>query len=157
TGSSNNLIVWGVQHTSTLNSPSPSLTLDNTVLKVGQYGVPPRSRQTGSGTLITATSVPPAPLGACINDTTLLVDPGPPPQRGCWRLLVDPPEPAHDEVIGTFDANDTRMQQTDYATGFLYGALDTAVTVGAQNRAGVEWFIVKPFSTPIGILAAVIR
>jgi hypothetical protein len=41
--------------------------------------------------------------------------------------------------------------------GLLWGSLDTAVTVGGQNRAGIEWFIVKPFSTRTGIIAAVVR
>ena len=36
------------------------------------------------------------------------------------------------------------MQQVWYANGKLWGALDTAVTVGGQNRAGIEWFIVNP-------------
>jgi hypothetical protein len=31
-----------------------------------------------------------------------------------------------------------------YANGNLWGALDTAVTVGGANKAGIEWFIVNP-------------
>jgi hypothetical protein len=36
------------------------------------------------------------------------------------------------------------MQQVMYANGKLWGALDTALTVGGSNRAGIEWFIVNP-------------
>jgi hypothetical protein len=36
------------------------------------------------------------------------------------------------------------MQQVMYANGKLWGALDTAVTLGTSNRAGIEWFIVNP-------------
>src|SRR5262249_16704918 len=53
-------------------------------------------------------------------------------------------EPAHNEVISHPDSNDTRMQQVMYANGKLWGALDTALTVGSANRAGIEWFIVNP-------------
>ncbi len=63
---------------------------------------------------------------------------------GCWQALFDPLAPAHDEVISHLDSNDTRMQQVWYANGKLWGALDTAVTVGGENRAGIEWFIVNP-------------
>jgi hypothetical protein len=40
-----------------------------------------------------------------------------------------------------------------YANGKIWGALDTAVTVGGQNRAGVAWYIVKP-DTSTGALSA---
>jgi hypothetical protein len=36
------------------------------------------------------------------------------------------------------------MQQVMYANGKIWGALDTAVTVGGENRAGVAWYVVKP-------------
>jgi hypothetical protein len=36
------------------------------------------------------------------------------------------------------------MQQVMYANGKVWGALDTALTVDTQNRAGIEWFIVNP-------------
>jgi hypothetical protein len=49
------------------------------------------------------------------------------------------------------------MQQVMYANGKVWGALDTAVTVGGGNRAGIEWFIVNPSAgslTKQGYLAA---
>jgi hypothetical protein len=140
TGTSTNLLVWSLANTSSLNS-SPALSLSRKVLTVGQYGVPPKSDQPGSGTLIGPLTTPPAPLGACVNDTTLPITAT---LFGCWRLLLNPPEPAHDEVISRLDSNDTRMQQTWYANGKLWGALDTALTINGENKAGIEYFIVSP-------------
>ena len=132
-----------------MNTASPSLNLTNKVLTVGQYGIPPKQQQPGSGTLATIDT----PQGYCINDTTTLLFNG---QTGCWRLLFGA-EPQHNEVILRPDSNDTRMQQVMYANGKLWGALDTAVTVGGGNRAGIEWFIVNPSSSKLvmqGYLAA---
>jgi hypothetical protein len=134
TGSSTNLVVWSLKNTSSLNT-TPNVTLTNTVLDVNQYGIPPKQRQPGSGTLAGTD----APQGHCINDTTTATIAG----IGCWRLLFGG-QPAHDEVISRPDSNDTRMQQVMYANGKLWGALDTAVTVGGSNRAGVAWYIVNP-------------
>jgi len=150
-GSSTNLVVWTLTNTASLNSASPVLNLTNKVLNVGLYGIPPKQQQPGSGTLATIDT----PQGYCINDTTTPLFNG---QTGCWRLLFGA-EPQHNEVISRPDSNDTRMQQVMYANGKLWGALDTAVTVGspAANRAGIEWFIVNPSSGKLamqGYLAA---
>jgi hypothetical protein len=149
TGASTDLIVWSMTNTSSLDSASPSLALTNQVLTVGQYGIPPKQRQPGSGTPPTTD----VPLGYCINDTTTPLFNG---QTGCWRLLFGG-EPPHTEVISRPDSNDTRMQQVMYSNGKLWGALDTAVTVGGGNRAGIEWFIVNPHAGKLfmqGYLAA---
>jgi len=137
TGSSTNLIVWTLKNTASLNSVSPSLSLSNKVLDVGQYGIPPKQQQPGSGTAPTTD----VPQGYCINNTTTLLFSG---QTGCWRLLFVG-EPAHDEVISRPDSNDTRMQQVMYANGKLWGALDTALNPdGGPQRAGIAWYIVNP-------------
>jgi hypothetical protein len=119
------------------------------VLTVGQYGIPPKQQQPGSGTPATTDT----PQGYCINDTTTATIAG----TGCWRLLFTA-EPAHNEVISRPDSNDTRMQQVMFANGKIWGALDTAVsfdTDPAHNRAGIEWFIVKP-NVSTGSLTATI-
>jgi hypothetical protein len=147
-GTSTNLVVWTLTNTSSLNTASPNLTLTNKVLTVGQYGIPPKQHQPGSGTAPTTD----VPQGYCINDTTTPTIAG----VGCWRLLFGA-QPAHNEVISRPDSNDTRMQQVMYANGKLWGALDTAVTVNDVNRAGIEWFIVNPTSGKLamqGYLAA---
>jgi hypothetical protein len=136
TRTSNQLIVWTLSNTASLNG-LPNVSLSNKILTVGQYGVPPKQQQPGSGTAPTTD----VPQGHCINDTSTLLFNG---QTGCWRLLFGA-EPAHNEVISRPDSNDTRMQQTAYANGKLWGALDTALNPdGGPQRAGVEWFIVNP-------------
>ena len=148
-GSSSDLIVWTLTNTSSIDTATPSLNLSNQVLTVGTYGIPPKQQQPGSGTPATTDT----PQGFCINNTTTNTVAG----RGCWRLLFNPPQPAHNEVISRPDSNDTRMQQVMYANGKLWGALDTAVTVNGGNRAGIEWFIVNPASSSValqGYLAA---
>ncbi len=148
---SNQLIVWSLTNTSSLNSTSPTLGLTNKILTVGRYAVPPKQQQPGSGTPATAGT----PQGFCINDTTTLLFNG---QTGCWRLLFGT-EPAHNEVISTPDSNDTRMQQVMFANGKLWGSLDTALNPnGGASRAGIEWFIVNPGSEKLdmqGYLGAV--
>jgi hypothetical protein len=47
--------------------------------------------------------------------------------------------------------------QVDFANGKLWGALDTALTVNSQNRAGIEWFIVKPAISLAGVSAVVTK
>jgi hypothetical protein len=127
-GTSNQLLVWALTNTSSLGS-SPALTLTHQTLTVGQYAIPPKSDQKAGD----------FPLGQCINDTTSSTPFGP----GCWQYLFND-EPAHDEVLSHLDSNDTRMQQVDYANGKLWGALDTALTIGGVNKAGIEYFVVKP-------------
>jgi hypothetical protein len=134
---SDQLVVWTLTNTSSLDSASPALSLSNQLLSVGTYAIPPKAKQPGSGTA-PGTDVP---QGYCINDTTTTLFNG---QTGCWRLLFGG-EPPHNEVISTPDSNDTRMQQVMYANGKLWGALDTALNPdGGPQRAGIAWYIVNP-------------
>jgi len=135
-GLSSQVVTWTLTNTSSLNTATPALSLSNKVLSVNPYAIPPKQKQPGSGS-------PPGldvPQGHCINDTTTVLFNT---AVGCWRLLFGL-EPAHNEVISRPDSNDTRMQQVMYANGKLWGALDTAVTVGGTNRAGVAYFILNP-------------
>ena len=127
---SNKIIVWTLTNTASLNT-SPALALSNRVVGVNDYAIPPKQHQPGSGTTPTTA----VPQGYCINDLAI----------PCWSLLFGA-EPPHNEVVSTPDSNDTRMQQVTYANGKLWGALDTAVTVGGTNRAGVAYYIVNPSS-----------
>src|SRR5207253_5232428 len=95
---SDQIVVWTLTNTSSLASPTPSLSLSTKLLTVNTYAIPPRAKQPGSGTAPTTT----APQGYCINDTTTVTIAG----VGCWRLLFGG-QPAHTEVISRLDANDT--------------------------------------------------
>jgi hypothetical protein len=135
-GTSNQLVVWTLTNSSSLNSGSPALSLSNKVLTVGQYGIPPKQRQPGSGTLPGVN----APQGNCINDIVTVTIAG----TGCWRLLFAA-QPAHNEVVSRPDSNDTRMQQVTWANGKLWGSLDTTLNPdGGIARAGIAWYIVNP-------------
>jgi hypothetical protein len=141
THTSTQLVVWTLTNTRSLDTASPALSLSNTALTVGQYGVPPKQQQPGSGTLATTDT----PQGFCINDTTTPTIAG----VGCWRLVFGS-QPAHNEVISRPDSNDTRMQQVMYANGKLWGALDTALNPdGGSQRAGIAWYIVNPDSSKL--------
>src|SRR5206468_2671355 len=115
-------------------------------LTVGQYGVPPKQQQPGSGTA-PGTSVP---QGHCLNDETTSTIAG----VGCWKLLVGATaHAAGPEVVSSPDSNDTRMQQVMYANGKLWGALDTALNPNnGPQRAGIAWYIVNP-ATPKVVLS----
>jgi hypothetical protein len=126
---SNELIVWALTNSSSLNSATPNLALNNKVLESEVYGIPPKADQKAGD----------FPLGQCINDTTIVTPFG----TGCWNLFFTA-EPAHTEVLSPLDANDTRMQQVWYAGGKLWGALDTIVKVDKQEKAGIAYFVVKP-------------
>ena len=138
TRTSKDLIVWALTNTSSLNSASPNISLDNTTLSVARYAAPPLSNQKAGST----------PLRDCINDTTMATPFGP----GCWQFLFTK-EPAHTEVQSKLDSNDTRMQQVMYAGGRLVGALDTALKVNGQTQAGIEWFSVTPTVSRHGLQA----
>jgi hypothetical protein len=139
TRSSTQLIVWTLSNTASLNTASPAVGLSNKILPVGQYGVPPKQQQPGSGTAPTAD----VPQGFCLNNETTPLFNG---QTGCWKLLVGATaHAAGPEVVSRPDSNDTRMQQVMYANGKLWGALDTALNPdGGAQRAGIAWYIVNP-------------
>jgi hypothetical protein len=146
TRTSNQLVVWTLTNTASLNTGTAAVSLGNKILTVGQYGVPPKQQQRGSGTPPNATTTPDVAQGDCLNDGTTATIAG----IGCWRLLVTAAAHAASgtELIMRPDSNDTRMQQVMYANGKLWGALDTALNPDSgPPRAGVAWYIVNP-STP---------
>jgi hypothetical protein len=140
TRTSTQLVAWSLTNTASLNTGSPALALSNKILTVGQYGVPPKQQQPGSGTA-PSTDVP---QGHCLNDETTATIAG----TGCWKLLVGPTaHAAGSEVVQRPDSNDTRMQQVMFANGKLWGALDTAINPdGGSQRAGIAWYVVNPAS-----------
>ena len=139
---STNLVVWALTKTQSLDSGGANLRLRNTVKTVGQYSVPSKSVQKAGD----------IPLGECLNDQSIRTPFG----QGCWRFFFTK-KPRNNEVESVLDSNDTRMQQVVYAGGKLYGALDTALTVGGASQAGIEWFIVSPSTSSNSLSASVTR
>src|SRR3989441_3628442 len=120
---SNQLLVWSLTHTSSLNNTNPSISLSHSVLTVGDYVLPARSEQKIGST----------PLSDCLN------------KKSCaTNFLLGVPDPFAPEHEYALDSNDTRMQQVVFANGRLWGALDTAVNSSANTRAGIERFVVNP-------------
>jgi hypothetical protein len=135
---SEQIVVWTLTNTSSLNTATPALSLSNKLLDVNKYAIPPKAIQKGSGTAPDES----VPQGHCLNNETTVTIVG----TGCWKLLVTPfaHTTAGPEVVTKLDSNDTRMQQVMYANGKLWGALDSAVTVGGENRAGIAYYVVNP-------------
>lgn len=129
TGTARRIGLWAITNTSSLNSSTPALGITSRLINSETYVYPPKANQKPGS----------IPLADCLNDTTIPTPFGP----GCWQLFFND-EPAHDEVESHLDSNDTRMQQTWYVNGTLWGAVDTAVWVGGELKAGIAWFAVAP-------------
>jgi hypothetical protein len=117
--SSNTIVTWAMSNTRSLDSSSPDPRLHDTRVHVTTYAIPPKANQKPG----------PFPLGQCMTDPTC---------SAAFRL----PNVAQTE--SPLDSNDTRMQQTTYVNGKLYGALDTVVTIEGRKLAGIAWYIVAP-------------
>jgi len=126
---SDEIVVWALTNTQSLNSSKPDLDLSNKVLDSEVYGIPPLSQQKAGD----------IPLAQCINNKTLPTPFG----KGCWQILFTE-EPGHHEKRSKLDSNDSRMQQVWYADGKLWGALDTVVRNVERKRAGIAYFVVSP-------------
>ena len=140
-GTSNQILIWSLSNTRSLNGTTPNLSLDAKFVDTLTYGVPPRSDQKAGD----------FPFGQCLSDTTTATPFG----VGCWRNFFTAGGP-FPNVEKKIDSNDSRMQQVYYSQGKLWGALDTAVTVGGENRAGIAWFVVNPKSGKVknqGVIA----
>jgi hypothetical protein len=130
TGTARRVGMWAVTNTASLNTATPALGITSRLTNSETYVFPPKSDQEAGD----------IPLGECINNMTSPTPFGP----GCWQIFFFPPEPAHTEVESNPDSNDTRMQQTWYVNGTIWGATDTAVWVDGQLKAGIAWFAVTP-------------
>ena len=130
TGTARRIGLWALTNTKSLTLASPSLGITSRLINSQTYVYPPTSDQKPGD----------IPLGECLNDTTDLFGPG----LGCWYLFFDPPPDWQPEVLSHLDSGDTRMQQTWYVNGMLWGATNTSVRVGGELKAGVAWFAVSP-------------
>jgi hypothetical protein len=115
TGHSSELGTWSLGNTASLDS-TPDLVLGERTVTVPTYAVPPLSNQKAG----------PVPLRDC-----LVVQ--------CQVGLGDPYTP---EQEGGLDSSDTRILTARYVHGTVVTALDTAMQVSGNVRAGFEWFAV---------------
>lgn len=129
TGTARRIGMWALTNTKSLDTAAPALGITSRLTNSQTYVFPPKSDQKPGD----------IPLGECINNTTTPTIFGP----GCWQLLFVN-EPAHDEVESQPDSLDTRMQQTWYVNGTIWGASGTAVWVDGELKAGIAWFAVEP-------------
>jgi hypothetical protein len=132
TGMGNSILMWKMTNTSSLNSLSPAPALALFSVPVDTYAVPPRARQPAGS----------RPLSQCLADTV----------TNCWALVAGASSPNNATFgppNGSLNANDSRMQQVAYANGMVWGALDTAVNVGGQNRAGIAYYAINPNSNKL--------
>jgi hypothetical protein len=127
---SNEILVWALTNTASLNT-KPAITLSHTALPVGTYAFPSPSQQMKGST----------PLRDCLNDTA------------CATALNGQRDPFH-ETEYSLDSNDTRMMQTTFVQGQLWGALDTSLQPTTSQIAGIEWFVVTPVTAPNGSVSA---
>jgi len=130
TGTARRIGVWALTNTKSLDSASPSLGITSRLINSDTYVYPPKSDQKPGD----------IPLGDCLNDTSDLFGPG----LGCWWLFLDPPTTWQPEAESTPDSLDSRMQQTWYVNGTLWGSSGTAVWVNGELKAGIAWFAVSP-------------
>ena len=129
-GTSDSILQWSLQNTSSLNSAAPDLSLTTTTIPVQQYGVPPLAKQKAGD----------QPLSNCIADLTF----------ACNTLIAGTSSHNPAQFSG-LNANDSRFGQVSYANGKLWGALGTAVSVGGQTRAGAAYYVVNPNSGKVAL------
>jgi hypothetical protein len=134
TGTSSQILVWSISNTQSLNR-TPNLQLNVRPIDVLTYAVPPFSDQ----------RVGDFPLGQCLSDNSIPTPFG----VGCWRFIFTAGGPFPNTQKQRIASNDSRMQQVFFSQGKLWGALDTAVSVGGENRAGIAFFVVNPHSGKI--------
>jgi hypothetical protein len=135
-GSSSDILVWALTNTSSLATATPALHLSNDSIGVNAYSLPPKADQKPGS----------IPLADCLNDR-ITRSPLWGNAAGCWRAFFLPKDQPKKEVLSHLDANDTRMQQVSFADGMVWGALDTAVNVGGELKAGITYYAVTPSVT----------
>jgi hypothetical protein len=143
TGAFNQLVLWELTNTQSLDASTPSVQLTAGAVPTQTYAVPSSSNQKPGD----------FPLGQCLADGTLATPFG----LGCWRLLiVPPPSGPFPQTETRLPSNDSRMQQVSFANGKLWAALDTAVTVNGHNQAGAAFFVLRPAGAPANPQASVV-
>lgn len=143
-GDSEEIIVWALANTQTLNSGSPSLSLTRQVIPSLRYAVPATSEQKPGTT----------PLRDCLNDTGGALELIGFPGVDCGALFGLSPQ---NEDLGIIDTSDSRVLDVKYAQNRVWAVLGTAVEVGGEQRTGVGWFIISPQVRVSGVSAGIER
>jgi hypothetical protein len=126
-GDSDEIIVWALSNTKSLNTANLAPELTRTVVPSLRYAVPPLSEQKEGH----------FPLGECLNDTG-----GAFFGTNCGEALFG--LPPQNVSIGPVDTSDSRITDVRYANGKLWAVLGTAAEVEGEQRAGVGWFVINP-------------
>jgi hypothetical protein len=135
-GDSNELIVWGLSNTRSLDSAAPAPRLTRTVVPSLRYAVPPSSVQKAG----------PFPLGECLNDAAGALG-----GVNCGEALFGLEPQAM--PLGVLDTSDSRVLDARYANGRLWAVLGTAAEVAGEQQAAVGWFILDPAVSASGVSA----
>ncbi len=136
---SEELILWGLVHTKSIDSTPNDLSLHKTILDVDRYAVPSNSVQK-PGTI---------PLADCLNDTALSFF----GIANCGLAFFG--LPPQNVTLGTLDTGDSRVLDVRYAHNKLWAVLGTAALVNGTNRTAVGWYIINPSSSKDGVSGTV--
>ena len=119
-GLDNRIALWALTNTASLNTATPSLAMNVTVLDSEVYGAPP----------------------------TMLQKDGPTPLRTLIKSKLAPAAlgvPSTSEHLNLLNSNDDRMNQTVFVDGQIWGALNTVMkSPTGATRTGIAWFGVTP-------------
>ena len=115
------ITLWALTNTGSLSTATPDVALSQSVLASEVYGQPPTMEQKKG----------PAPLDEALQGIL-----------GVKLGLVAKPATEHFNVL---NSNDDRMNQTVYAGGKVWGAVNTVVkSPTGVTRTGIAYFIVAP-------------
>ena len=128
----NRITLWALSGTSSLAGATPAVTLTQAVLPSEVYGQPPAMQQRKGS----------APFDEALHG-----------KLGVQLGLVNKPVTEHLNVL---NPNDDRMNQTVYAGGNVWGAVNTVVKgPNGVTRTGIAWFIVSPVWTGAALGGAI--
>jgi hypothetical protein len=120
TGFGASLGVYELSNTASLDTSSPQLDLDRSLLGSEVYGEAPFAQQR----------------------------PGPTPLLDCLTVQCVPGTGPGNGVEGGLDPSDTRPLTVWYADGRIFTALDTIMQVHGNLQSGPAWFVIDPTGGP---------
>jgi hypothetical protein len=132
--SGNELGLWVLTNTTSLNNATPAANLQTAAVSVPTFSGPPTPNQ----------KVGPYPGGQCLQDPN------------CAAILGGPPFPPIPEP--TLDAGPPAVLNPIYGNqngATLWLAQTTAVTVNGQTQAGLAWYALAPRASRTGVGATV--